>query len=286
VVRNQSVTGGRAQGTSDRRMGSYGDRIYGYGFSENHPVAFEDRELKPTETQKDLAIVRNAVEATTDWLRNDYVDMRKIRLPYDKEVLLEFQGQTACCDTDTDTKILTKRGWLRWDHPTVGDDQTLGLREDVASERTDVTAVPPAPRRRCQRPWPHGSAARRRRRACWTSARVHGAGMAYVGCGGPSRSHSPEGSPREGRSATCTSRCRNDGQPRGPSGWSARGAKRDPVGTHLPPLPADDHVAVAAPLSRAEVGPAALEVARVDPRPEHGRGDPRNAHTATPPIGP
>jgi hypothetical protein len=73
---------------------SYGARIYGFGFSENRVVAIEDRPLEGTETIKDLARMRNFVEGATDWLRNDYVDAKKFRLPYDKEVLQEFQGQT------------------------------------------------------------------------------------------------------------------------------------------------------------------------------------------------
>jgi hypothetical protein len=73
---------------------SYGARVYGYGFSEKRVVAIEDRELVGTETIKDLAIMRNFVEASTDWLRNDYIDVKKMRMPYDKEVLQEFQGQT------------------------------------------------------------------------------------------------------------------------------------------------------------------------------------------------
>ena len=57
-------------------------------------MAFEDRPLVDKETQKDLAIWRNVVEATTDFLRNDFVDAKRLRLPYDREILLEFQGQT------------------------------------------------------------------------------------------------------------------------------------------------------------------------------------------------
>jgi hypothetical protein len=58
-------------------------------------VAIEDRPLVGTETIKDLAIYRNFVEGSTDWLRNDYVDAKRLRLPYDREVLIEFQGQTV-----------------------------------------------------------------------------------------------------------------------------------------------------------------------------------------------
>lgn len=73
---------------------SYGSRVYGFGFSEKRVVAYEQRDLQPGETQEDLAIKRNMVEAATDWLRNDYVDLGKLRLPYDVEILTEFQGQS------------------------------------------------------------------------------------------------------------------------------------------------------------------------------------------------
>lgn len=83
------------------RHPAFGERIYGYNFSEKVPVAFEDRPPEGKETKADLAIMRNVVEATTDFLRNDYVDGKKIRLPYDAEVLQEFQGQTYSVIRDT-----------------------------------------------------------------------------------------------------------------------------------------------------------------------------------------
>lgn len=79
----------------------FGERIFGYNFSEKVPVAFEDRPMEGKETKADLAIMRNVVEATTDILRNEYVDAKKIRLPYDSEVLQEFQGQTYSVIRDT-----------------------------------------------------------------------------------------------------------------------------------------------------------------------------------------
>ena len=87
----------------------FGKRIYGYNFSEKVVVGFDDRPLEKGETQEDLAIWRNVVEATTDWLRNDYVDGKKMRLPYDREVLLEFQGQTYTVIKDNGNPYGTKR---------------------------------------------------------------------------------------------------------------------------------------------------------------------------------
>ncbi len=79
----------------------FGARIHGFGFSEKRVVAIEDRELTMGETNKDLAKMRNVVEASTDWLRNDYVDAGRMRLPYDREVLIEWQGQTYITTRDT-----------------------------------------------------------------------------------------------------------------------------------------------------------------------------------------
>lgn len=84
-----------------QRYPKIGERIRGYNFSEKVPVAFEDRPLEKGEKQEDLAIWRNVVEATTDFLRNDYVDTKRMRLPYDREILLEFQGQTYSVIRDT-----------------------------------------------------------------------------------------------------------------------------------------------------------------------------------------
>jgi hypothetical protein len=79
----------------------FGDRIHGFGFSEKRIVGFEDREMTGKETLEDLAMRRNMVEASTDWLRNDYVDTKQFRLPYDREILLEFQGQTYMSQKDS-----------------------------------------------------------------------------------------------------------------------------------------------------------------------------------------
>lgn len=90
--------------------GPFGKRIFGFGFAEKRVVGFEDRPLVGDETMKDLAIMRNFVEASTDWLRADYVDPRRLQLPYDREVLLEFQGQTfEQVHTGTDPYGFTRR---------------------------------------------------------------------------------------------------------------------------------------------------------------------------------
>lgn len=87
----------------------FGNRIYGYNFSEKIIVGFEDRPLEGREKKADLAIERNVVEAATDWLRNDFVDLGKMKLPYDRELLLEFQGQTYTVIKDNGSPYGTKR---------------------------------------------------------------------------------------------------------------------------------------------------------------------------------
>ena len=84
-------------------------RVHGFGFSENRVTGFEDRELVDAETKADLAIMRNVVEASTDWLRNDYVDNKRMLMPFDREILLEFQGQTYTVIKDNGSPYGKKR---------------------------------------------------------------------------------------------------------------------------------------------------------------------------------
>lgn len=69
-------------------------RIKGYGFSEKKAVEFEDRPLERKEKPEDAVIEKNVIEYATDKLR-EYVDAGMMELPYDKEVLTEWQGQTV-----------------------------------------------------------------------------------------------------------------------------------------------------------------------------------------------
>ena len=70
-----------------------GGRVYGWKFNENVVTGFEDRELERDETLDDIAIRRPFVEHASDALRNDFVDPHKVTLPFDRELLSEFQGQ-------------------------------------------------------------------------------------------------------------------------------------------------------------------------------------------------
>jgi hypothetical protein len=67
-------------------------RIKGYGFAQKVAVEFDDRELVGKETAVDAVIQKNVVEFATDELRK-IVDMGRIELPYDRELLTEWQGQ-------------------------------------------------------------------------------------------------------------------------------------------------------------------------------------------------
>ena len=69
-------------------------RIAGYNFSEKRPVEFHDREPKAGEKPEDLVILRNIKDYATDELRK-VVDGKRLELPFDDEILKEWQGQTA-----------------------------------------------------------------------------------------------------------------------------------------------------------------------------------------------
>ncbi len=69
-------------------------RIAGYNFGEKRPVEFDDREPKGNEKPEDLVIMRYVKDYATDELRK-LVDSKKIELPFDDELLKEWQGQTA-----------------------------------------------------------------------------------------------------------------------------------------------------------------------------------------------
>jgi len=67
-------------------------RVRGYNFSSKVAVEFDDRELKGKETQLDAVIEKNVIDFATDELRK-LVDATALELPYDRELLTEWQGQ-------------------------------------------------------------------------------------------------------------------------------------------------------------------------------------------------
>lgn len=67
-------------------------RIRGYNFSSKVAVEFDDRPLKGKERPEDVVIEKNVVDFASDELRK-LVDNGRIELPYDRELLTEWQGQ-------------------------------------------------------------------------------------------------------------------------------------------------------------------------------------------------
>jgi len=69
-------------------------RVVGYNFAEKRPVEFDDREPVGKEKPEDLVILKWVKDHATDLLRKK-VDTKALRLPYDLELLSEWQGQTV-----------------------------------------------------------------------------------------------------------------------------------------------------------------------------------------------
>lgn len=132
------------------------DRIKGYNFSQKVVADFDDT-LKVDEDDPDKLkkseIRRSVLEHATDVLRT-LVDEKRLQLPWDKELIGEFQGQAVTYSRDAldpygrkklycadlDTEILTKEGWKRYDQLKVGDSAWSYVDVGVA-EWTPVTAV-------------------------------------------------------------------------------------------------------------------------------------------------
>lgn len=74
-------------------------RIKGYGFSEKKAVEFDDRALVGREVPTDAMIEKNVIEFATQKLR-EYVDAGMVELPWDQELLTEWQGQTVVYTRD------------------------------------------------------------------------------------------------------------------------------------------------------------------------------------------
>jgi hypothetical protein len=77
----------------ERVAKTWGDRVKGYNFSAKYAVGMEDRAMERGETAADLIIERNIVEFASDAMR-EIVDARGFLLPFDRELLQEWQGQS------------------------------------------------------------------------------------------------------------------------------------------------------------------------------------------------
>ena len=83
-----------------RMYKTHGDRVKGYNFSGKYAVGLEDRELEHKEKLEDLVIERNIVEFASDALR-EVVDAKGLLLPFSREILQEWQGQSYTVVKDT-----------------------------------------------------------------------------------------------------------------------------------------------------------------------------------------
>lgn len=84
----------------DPNIRRYLDRIKGYNFSEKILVDFDDSievDEFVGDAVKEAGLYRNVLEYSTDKLRS-LVDSKRLLLPWDKEVIGEFQGQTFTYD--------------------------------------------------------------------------------------------------------------------------------------------------------------------------------------------
>jgi hypothetical protein len=94
--------------TRGGRLERHAPRLKGYGFSEKKAVEFDDRPLERRERPEDAVIEKNVIEFATDKLRG-LVDSGMIELPYDQELLSEFQGQVILYARDESDRQRTHR---------------------------------------------------------------------------------------------------------------------------------------------------------------------------------
>lgn len=90
------------------RLEAWAGRLKGYGFSEKRAVEFDDRPLERNEKPEDAVIEKNVVDYSTDELRI-LVDTKRIELPYDLELLTEWQGQQVTQVKDMGSAGAVKR---------------------------------------------------------------------------------------------------------------------------------------------------------------------------------
>lgn len=83
-------------------------RIVGYAANEKVPVGLDDRALLPYETEDDLIIYKNVTAWGFDAARQ-IVDSQGLELPYDNELLAEFQGEIALNTKGGESGAVRKR---------------------------------------------------------------------------------------------------------------------------------------------------------------------------------
>ncbi len=109
-IDRQGVGYGAWQELSNQRP--YSKWIIGFDFGAKEVVDFEDRDLERDETLEDVAMERNFLDYASDELRK-WVDARKIELPYDIDMLTEWQGQTTAPDTGAQDPSQPKRRYSK-----------------------------------------------------------------------------------------------------------------------------------------------------------------------------
>lgn len=97
-------------GTGKALEEKYPGRVRPFNFGEKVLIGIADRELQPGETEDDLQIMRNAIDAASDWLR-DLVDSYDFLLPNDDELIRDWQGQTVVTTGRTATDPYGKRSY-------------------------------------------------------------------------------------------------------------------------------------------------------------------------------
>lgn len=124
------------------RLERHSERIKGYGFSEKKAVEFDDRPLERRERPQDAVIERNVVDFATDELRK-LVDQGKIELPYDLELLTEWQGQQVTAVKDMGSAGAVRRKYSDGGFHTLDAGRTMIMGKQLEN----IESVLNAPRR-------------------------------------------------------------------------------------------------------------------------------------------
>jgi hypothetical protein len=125
---------------ADIRIKNLSDRIKGYNFSAKILVDFDDS-IAFDENKDDLiktsGVERNVLEHASDRLR-DLVDNKRIILPWDKELIGEFQGQTWTFDKSKMDMYGRKKLYSKGEYHALDAARmaVLGWSQDVIEEMT------------------------------------------------------------------------------------------------------------------------------------------------------
>lgn len=125
----------------ERLTKTHGDVVMrGYAFNEKRAVALEDRPLERGEKLEDLVIERDIKEHSSDSLR-EYVDAKRFLLPFDREVLQEWQGQQYVV-VKTASNPYGKRDYSAGKFHTLDAARMMVAAKDLAALEAMLTAKP------------------------------------------------------------------------------------------------------------------------------------------------